>query len=165
MKHCTHCGTLFPVGNDWPKTCGGCGKMTWKNPTPVAVLLIPVETESGLRLVGIRRQNTVRAGHISPPGGFVTLGETWQEAAARETKEETNIDIDPETITAHDVVSTPDGVILIFGITSTHQSAELPEFIPNHEASERIMITPSMPLAFPIHTRVVRHYFTLMEQC
>lgn len=164
MKHCPHCGTIFTVGTDWPKTCTGCAKMTWRNPTPVAVLLIPVETNSGIKLVGIRRQNTVRSGHISPPGGFVTLGESWQEAAARETKEEANIDIDPKTIIAHDTVSTPDGVILIFGLASTMRAGDMPNFLPNHEASERIMIGKSTRLAFPIHARVVKRYFSLMEQ-
>ncbi len=134
--------------------------MTWKNPTPVAVLLIPVNG----KLVGIRRQNTVRSGHISPPGGFVILGETWQEAAARETKEETNIDVNPKSIITHDVVSTPDGVILIFGSAPHMTLGDLAPFIPNHEASERMFITKSTRLAFPIHQRVVKRYFSIMEQ-
>lgn len=130
--------------------------MTWRNPTPVAVLLIPV----GDKLVGIRRQNTVRSGHISPPGGFVTCGETWQEAGARETKEETNVDVDPSTITLYDTVSTPDGTtILIFGLAPEISESQLPEFIPNHEASERILIDEGMELAFPIHTNVAKRYF------
>ena len=165
MKHCAYCGTLFPLGNTWPKTCSGCGKITWRNPLPVAVLLVPVDIGGGkLRLVGIRRQNTVQSGHISPPGGFVTLGETWQEAAARETKEETNIAVDPRLISPFDVRSTPDGVILIFGTIPCITRGDLPVFVPNHEASERVLISKSTRLAFPIHTAVVRNYLSLMEQ-
>ena len=138
--------------------------MTWRNPTPVAVLLIPIETSKGLRLVGIRRQNTVKSGFISPPGGFVTLGESWQEAAARETKEETNIDIDPKRISPFDVRSTPDGVILIFGCVASIALRDLPAFVPNHEASERVCIAKSTRLAFPIHKSVVWNYLSRMEQ-
>ncbi len=160
FTHCSYCGARFPEGDTWPKICTACTKMTWRNPTPVAVLLIPVDG----KLVGIRRQNTVQSGHIAPPGGFVMLGETWQEAAARETKEETNIDVHPDSIITHSVVSTPDGVILIFGLAPIMTLGDLPPFIPNHEASERMLIAKSTRLAFPIHTDVVKKYFSSIKQ-
>lgn len=157
MKYCTHCGTPFPEGKTWPKKCAGCTNLTWRNPTPVSVILIPCDG----RLIGIRRQNTVRAGYLSEPGGFVTSGETWQEAGAREVKEETNIDIDPSTISLYDTVSTPDGgTILIFGLAPEIEKSALPEFIPNHEASERVFLEADTPLAFPIHEIITKRYFS-----
>lgn len=165
FTHCSFCGDRFPDGDIWPKTCTGCTKTTWRNPTPVAVLLQPVIFPDGnIRLVGIRRQNTVRSGMISPSGGFVTLGETWQEAAARESKEEANVDTDSKNIAVFDIVSAADGVILIFGIAPYIDHSQLPEFIPNFEASERIMIDEDTLLAFPIHQRVCARFFTMIKR-
>ncbi len=163
FTHCSFCGTLFPHGDTWPKTCVGCQRSTWRNPTPVAVLLQPVWFPHGdAKLVGIRRQNTVQSGMISPPGGFVTLGETWQEAATREAKEEANIDVDPNTIAVFDIVSASEGVILIFGIAPFVDAAQLCPFIPNHEASERVLIARGDPLAFPLHEIIANRYLDRM---
>jgi ADP-ribose pyrophosphatase YjhB (NUDIX family) len=50
----------------------------------VAVVLLPVHGA----LVTVRRDMEPRKGELAPPGGFMELGETWQEAAARELREE-----------------------------------------------------------------------------
>ncbi len=157
MKHCTHCGTLFTTGNTWPKTCPGCAKMTWRNPTPVAVLLVPCADG----LIGIRRQNTSQNGKVCLPGGFITLGETWQQAAARETFEEATLAVDAASVQLYDVVSAPDGTVLIFGLTMSFANiafTDLPPFAPNHEASERVLIKRGDPLAFPLHEMIAGRY-------
>ncbi len=57
------------------------------------------------KLVLIRRLNPPFEGRFALPGGFVELGETVEEAAVREAKEETGLDI--ELIKLQGVYSDP----------------------------------------------------------
>ena len=127
--------------------------MTYQNPIPVAVILVPV----GNGLLTVRRAIPPRAGELALPGGYVNLGETWQEAGAREVLEETGVRIDPETIRDVRALSTPDGKLLVFGLAPP--LAEPPALAPNHEVSELVVIERAVELAFPLHTRVVAEYF------
>lgn len=83
--HCGPCGARFPEGLAFPRRCAACGHVTYVNPVPVAVLLLPVDDG----LLVIRRAIEPRKGQLALPGGFIDLGESWQAAAARELREET----------------------------------------------------------------------------
>lgn len=159
-RHCSYCGTKFPLGEIWPKTCTSCAHTTWRNPLPVAVLLIPCDG----KLIGVRRKHTSQEGKVALPGGFIVFGESWQEAAAREAKEEALVDVDPTKIELYAVHSAPDDTVLIFGMTPPMKSRELPEYAPTDETCERIMLDGSETLAFPIHEEVVRVYFSRREK-
>src|SRR3954453_10021578 len=41
--HCSHCGHAFVADAGWPRTCAGCGTVSYRNPTPVAVVIQPVD--------------------------------------------------------------------------------------------------------------------------
>lgn len=60
----------------------------YKNPPTVVVLLVPV---IGRGLLVVKRA-IAPIGGIALPGGYQVEGETWQEAAARELREETGIE-------------------------------------------------------------------------
>src|SRR5688500_15582799 len=94
-RHCSHSGGAFATGSAYPRTCESCKNVTYKNPIPVAVLLLPVDDG----LLGIKRGIEPKEGMLALPGGFVDHAETWQEGAARELFEETNIVVDPNLIT------------------------------------------------------------------
>lgn len=150
---CSYCGERFVVLN-WPRRCENCRHLTFRNPIPVAVVLLP----AARGLVVVRRGGMPNAGKLALPGGFIELGETWQQAAARELAEETQIVVDPDAIRPYQVHSAPDGTLLIFGL-ATPWSDPLPPFTPTAESPERVVITASTDLAFPLHTEVVHAYF------
>lgn len=152
-SHCSYCGARF-ADAPWPRTCGSCGTESYVNPAPVAVMLVP--TDGGL--LAVRRAIPPRIGELALPGGFINLGETWQQAAAREVFEETGVILDPATIRDHRVLSPPDGAfLLVFGIAPP--LAAVPTLSPNAEVSELAILRGPTPLAFPLHTEVVAAYF------
>lgn len=61
----------------------------YRNPIPTVDIIIEVE-EGGIVL--IKRKNPPYGWAI--PGGFVDYGESLEEAAAREAREETNLDVE-----------------------------------------------------------------------
>src|SRR5690348_14970631 len=109
--YCSFCGTEFKTGDSYPKSCLNCQMITYRNPLPVSVVLLPVDQE----LLVIRR-NIPPVGRLALPGGFIEVGESWQQACQRELFEETGIEITAEEIKLFDVESAPDGTVLIFGL-------------------------------------------------
>ena len=57
-------------------------------------LAVDVIIEVGPRIVLIRRKNPPFAGSWALPGGFVECGERVEQAAEREAREETNLDVE-----------------------------------------------------------------------
>ncbi|MEN3310037.1 MAG: hypothetical protein V7603_6239 [Micromonosporaceae bacterium] len=158
-SHCTYCGTVYPDGVAWPRTCVGCGEITWRNPLPVAVVLLPVRTGAGRTgLVVVRRDIEPARGELALPGGYIEVGESWREAAVRELREETGLTADAGQVGLFDVESTP-GTINIFGLLPTRDAADLPPSAPTEEATEWLVVTEPHPLAFPTHTGAAAAYF------
>ncbi len=163
-SHCSYCGSPYPAESPWPRLCAGCGETTWRNPLPVAVLLVPVELAGGAHgLVVVRRDIDPGRGHLCLPSGYIEHGESWQEAAVRELSEEAGLTADPADIRLFDVHSVPNGAVLIFGLLPPRPEAELPAFTPNEESTERSLLTGPAHLAFPSQSRVVVNYFATYQ--
>lgn len=83
----------------------------YKNPIPTVDIIIEIESKG---IVLIKRKNPPYGWAI--PGGFVDYGESLEEAAFREAKEETNLDVelarqfhtysDPKRDPRHHTIST-----------------------------------------------------------
>ena len=154
---CSFCGAKH-TDEAYPKNCKICQTITYLNPLPVVVVLLPVENE----LLVIRR-NIPPVGKLALPGGFIEVGETWQKACQRELFEETGISITAEEIELFDVKSAPDGTVLIFGIAENRTKDQL-TFTDNDETQEIAFIDSPVELGFSLHTEVVKKYFTTTMQ-
>lgn len=83
--------------------CPSCGHVQYENPVPGVGVLI----EHGDSVVLIQRDRPPHAGHWALPSGYVEADERVEQAAVREAKEETGLDI--ELIEMFGVYSFPEG--------------------------------------------------------
>lgn len=156
-SHCSYCGHAFEADQGWPRHCQNCHKTTYRNPTPVAVVLLPVD--NGLLVIRRGAGNERGVGQLGLPGGYLDYNETWQQGAARELFEETGMVIDPAEVREVRVLNGSTGTVLIFCLARPRTQADLPAFEVNSEATERLVITEPVPMAFDTHAQVVREYF------
>jgi ADP-ribose pyrophosphatase YjhB (NUDIX family) len=152
--HCTFCGARFTRAQLWPRRCGACGETSYLNPKPVAVALLPV----GSGLLVVRRAIPPARDTLALPGGFLEVGETWQQGAVRELREEVGVEADAGAVRLFDTLSAPDGTVLIFGLLAP-LSGPLPESAPNDESLGWQVIDGPAELGFDLHSQVVRRYF------
>ena len=155
-SHCSYCGSAFVLDQAWPRQCAGCGSVSYLNPLPVAVGLVPVD--GGLLL--IRRTVAPRIGELALPGGFINLGETWQQGCVREIEEETGLRIQADEVQLYDVHTAPEGMVLIFGLVSPRAADDLPPHAPNDETSECVIMREAEELAFPLHTQAAARFWS-----
>jgi ADP-ribose pyrophosphatase YjhB (NUDIX family) len=92
--YCRACGSslaerFVPEEGRNRLVCTDCGHITYLNPNVVAGV-IPVDDG---RIWLLRRAIEPRLGTWTYPAGYMELGETVEEAARRETREELNLDI------------------------------------------------------------------------
>ena len=114
--------------------CDSCGYQALWSPEPVAAA-IPRDDEGRIWL--LRRAHHEGAGCWTFPGGFVELGETVEDAARRETREELEMDIELGELVG--VYSRPDErvVLVVFaaralGVASeTDEATEVRAFAPD----------------------------------
>jgi ADP-ribose pyrophosphatase YjhB (NUDIX family) len=151
---CTHCGTRYPAAQPWPITCKTCGNTNYLNPIPVVVLLVPV----GDGLVVARRNIEPRKGTLVLPGGYLDLGETWQEGASREMLEETGILVSPDEISLYDVQNGLDNTLVVSGLAARQPESCLRPF-SSSETQEIALIAGPIELGFPLHNLLIRRYF------
>jgi ADP-ribose pyrophosphatase YjhB (NUDIX family) len=159
-SHCSFCGNRFSDDAHWPRRCLNCGNSTYRNPLPVAVVLLPMADG----VVVVRRNIEPRKGTLTLPGGYIDLGETWQEGAQRELLEETGIEIDKNDLTLYDVQNGLDNTLVIMGLAREMPLNALKPFT-SKETQEVTLIDRPIELGFPLHTEVVKRYFAEKGAC
>lgn len=159
MKFCSHCGApvelKIPTGDTLPRhVCTGCGAIHYQNPK-IVVGCIP-EWEGNILLC--RRAIEPRYGLWTLPAGFMELGETTQQAAARETLEEAQARVEIDAL--YTVFNLPhvNQVYLLFRARLLD-----PNFGPGYESLDvRLFEEARVPwgeLAFRTIDATLRHYF------
>lgn len=160
-SHCSYCGAEFDLPLQFTFSCIQCNQITYLNPLPVAVVLIPVE-ETGSKnkksLLCIVRNIDPGKGGLALPGGYIEQRESWQEAAAREVFEETGIRAKEDKLRLFDVISVPNA-ILIFSIAPIINMNDLSSFKPSEEISAIKIIHEPEKMTFSSHSEVVEKYF------
>ncbi len=140
--------------------CPKCGTIVevHRNPVPTVDLIIEAETETGGKgIVLILRKNEPRAWAL--PGGFVDYGETLEEAAVREGREETGLEV--EEMTQFHAYSDPkrDPRRHTISVVFTARSRGKPQ---GGDDAERAEVFPPekipRPLAFD-HEKILQDYF------
>jgi ADP-ribose pyrophosphatase YjhB (NUDIX family) len=89
LSFCPHCAAKLlieiPTGDNMPRyTCGACNTVLYENPK----LVVGCVAEFDDRILLCKRAIEPRLGYWTVPAGFMELGETLAQAAARETLEE-----------------------------------------------------------------------------
>jgi ADP-ribose pyrophosphatase YjhB (NUDIX family) len=164
-SHCSYCGTRFTEQKLWPRKCFRCYNDSFSNPLPVVVVMLVVQDGFKKGLLIQRRGIDPEKGKWALTGGYIDDGETWQEAAVREVKEELDLKINPAYLALEGVTSsTKKNNMLIMcsyqnfwdwkgyddpGLRDYFQRST---FIPNHEVEAIDVMWEPMDLAFPAHT-------------
>lgn len=91
FKYCPQCGAkTFVAHNEKANKCTSCGFVYYFNPSAaVACFIINPQDE----ILLVRRAKDPAKGTLDLPGGFVDMYESAEEAAMREVKEETGLEI------------------------------------------------------------------------
>jgi ADP-ribose pyrophosphatase YjhB (NUDIX family) len=145
MSATTNFVRRIPEGEDRERlTCAECGFIAYENPKVVTGSVVLVDG----KVLLCRRAINPRAGFWTIPAGYMELGETVEEAAKREAREEACVEL------------ALDGVLAIYSIARIGQVQVLfrarlaaPGFAPGPESLEvRLFAWDEIPweeLAFP----------------
>lgn len=146
-KHCPHCRSPLAereIDEKKRLACTHCQFVYWNNPLPVAAAVIP-HAKGGIVLV--KRGVEPKKGMWCLPAGFMEVGETPEQGAARESAEEANVKIEVERL-VH-TYAAPAQVLLFFAAKPIDQTPT-----PGSDAQEaRVFPLDRLPsdIAFSSH--------------
>ncbi|GAA0791205.1 NUDIX hydrolase [Marinobacterium sediminicola] len=159
MKYCSCCGSpvslKIPAGDNRERhVCDHCGQIHYQNPRIISGCL-PVH---GDKVLLCRRAIEPRYGYWTLPAGYMENGETTEEAALRETREEARAEVVLRQLYTLTSIIHVNQVQLIY-------LADLPE--PRFGSSEETLETrlfseeeiPWDRLAFTTIRNALRFYF------
>ena len=158
LEYCSNCGekNIFgPMEGQNRFHCKSCKTIHYENPKPTATLVCIKQN----KLLLVRRAVEPAKGQWGLPGGFIELGETPNEGAIRELKEETNLEGTPTRLLGH--CSHPNSIfgdVLLLGIEMKVLSWS--EMKAGDDAAEAKLFSLSdlPPLAFSCHQKIVEMF-------
>ena len=92
-RYCPVCGGGLVGGNDkLHGRCRECGQVWWRNSKPTVAVVI-YNKDNPWEIVLTRRKIEPKLGELDMVGGFVDAGEVFEEAVAREVREELGLEV------------------------------------------------------------------------
>ncbi|MES2413667.1 MAG: NUDIX hydrolase [Pseudomonadota bacterium] len=161
INHCRACGTSvvyrLPDDGDTKEraVCPSCNHVHYENPLNV-VGTIPVWGESGNQVLLCKRNIEPRKGKWTLPAGFMELGETIAQGAARETVEEAGAQFEMQPLFSMMNVVRVGQVHFFYRARLLNTS-----FDPGHETMEARLFTEDEIPWDEIAFRTVRETLTL----
>ncbi len=153
-KFCASCATPLEqrdvFGQQLP-ACPQCGRVVFYDPKVAAVCVVA----RGGRVLMIRRGTDPGYGLWSLPGGFVDRGEVVESAAARETWEETGLEVSVDRLIG--LFSLPGDPVIVAAFTAYETGGTL---APGPEALETAFLSlDDLPeLAFTRDTEILARW-------
>jgi len=135
--------------------CLNCETIHYQNPKPTATLVCIKNNE----ILLVKRAFNPAKGEWSLPGGFIELGETPQDAAKRELKEETNLNGEVIKLLGHcSHFNSVFGDILLIGMEMKIDKWE--GLIPGDDAdgADFFNVNNCPELAFECHKKILKMY-------
>ena len=121
FTYCPKCGArTFVERNEKAKQCTTCGFVYYFNPSSAVACFI---RNSKGELLLVRRAKEPAKGTLDLPGGFVDMYESAEDAAHREVKEETGLDVTNITYFGNQAWPYPSG--LMVGFIADYESGEI----------------------------------------
>jgi 8-oxo-dGTP pyrophosphatase MutT (NUDIX family) len=161
-KFCHACGVKH-VDIAYPKTCMACSRITYSNPKPVAVALVPVYDRKNKRtgiLIG-ERGIEPQKGTYGLPGGYVDDKDTsFAGAAAREVFEETGLRVDPNELVPFHSFSDGRNILVFLTMSETISfDTVVKNFEPCDECPAVRVAWEPEDLSFSSHTIAMEKWF------
>ena len=164
MKFCSWCGSAVdvkvPYGDNRERhVCNSCEAIHYHNPRIITGCLPVYRGADGDKVLMCRRAIEPRLGFWTLPAGFMELGETVAEGAARETMEESGAQVHMGDL--YCLFNLPH-----IGQVYMMYLAELPEPVFQQSTEESLEVAlfaeadiPWEQLAFRTMARTLQHYF------
>jgi len=166
MKFCSECGAAvelrIPSGDTLVRyVCTQCQRVHYDNPR----ILVSCLATWGDRALWMKRAQPPRQGLWSVPGGFMERGESLQQAAVRELREETGVELDPQALFLYGIGTIRDVSQVYVSFRALLPAPEMsgPMFHATEEALEVALFSaddlPWDELAFPDIVPAVRNFY------
>ena len=148
-RFCPACSGELVLSSPHP-VCSRCGLVFYRNPMPAVILVLLKEN----RILIAKRANPPALGELCLPGGFIDLGESPEEAAARELNEETLLTGGTFTLMGTDKDTTDYGSVVLYVYRVENWKGE-PSPSDDVSALSWMSLEEVPRLAFPAHDRVI----------
>ena len=134
--------------------CPSCGYVVFLDPKIAAVVLVLIDDQ----LVLVRRGVEPELGRWAFPSGYVDRGEVVEDAAKREVKEETGLDVELDGFVG---LYSRSGNTVVLAVYSAHVVGG--DMQPGHDAQEAALfpVEALPPLPFPHDGQILKDWQAL----